>query len=98
MIQEEHQQNNILLSSNYPHSDRKISPPSSSSSSEASANIDDDENEMDCDVHHHHHHHSEQPLFLSSHYHSQSPSFYCNTSPLITQHLPIPTTTSSYVP
>jgi len=92
MIQEEHQQN-TLLPSNYQYSDK-----TKSLSSSTAANIGDDENEMDCDVHHHYHPHSEEQLFLSSHYHPQSPSFYCNTSPLITQHLPIPTTTSSYTP
>ncbi len=92
MIQEEHQQNPILLS-NSQCSDQNKS--SSSSSSEGLENGEDDETEMDCDVHHHH---PEQPLFFPSHYHSPSSSFYCNTSPLLAQNLPIPTTTSSYIP
>ncbi|CAF0968300.1 unnamed protein product [Adineta steineri] len=98
MIREEHQQN-PLLSSNYQSTNRNKSS-SSSSSSEASAVNDDDENEMDCDVVHHHHHHHlpEQKLFRPSHYHPPSPSFYCNTSPILAQHLRIPTTTSSYMP
>jgi hypothetical protein len=95
MIQEEHQQNPTLLS-NYQCSDQNKSS-SSSSSSEGLENGEDDENEMDCDVHHHHHH-PEQPLFCPSHYHSPSSSFYCNTSPLLAQHVAIPTTTSSYIP
>jgi hypothetical protein len=91
MIQEEHQQNPTFLY-NYQYSEQNQS--SSSSSSEALENVDDDENEMDCDVHHH----PEQNLFCPSHYHPTSSSFYCNNSPLIAQHLAIPTTTSSYMP
>jgi hypothetical protein len=93
MIQEEHQQNPLLT--NYQQSNQNKS--SSSSSSEALANVDNDENEMDCDVHHYHHH-PEQQLFRPSHYHPPPSSFYCNTSPLLAQHLAIPTTTASYMP
>nr|BAJ95121.1 predicted protein [Hordeum vulgare subsp. vulgare] len=113
MIQEEHlhpppppphhhrqpQQQNNLLSANYSYSNRNKSR--SSSSSETSAPIDEDEHAMDCDDHPSNLHHQEQNLFSSSHFHpsTSSPSrFYYNTSPLTAQHLPIPTTTSSYVP
>jgi hypothetical protein len=93
IIQEEHQQNPILLP-NYQYINQNKSV---SSSSEALKNVDGDENEMDCDVHHHH---PEQPLlFHPPYYHHPPPSlFYCNTSPLLAQHLAIPTTTSSYMP
>ena len=107
MIQEEHQQNLASLS-NQQYSQSNQS--SSSSSSEALT----DENEMDCDVdpppphhhhpHHHHHHHSQphqgQLFYSSSSYHPSAPSscFYCNTNPLLAQHVAIPTTTSSYIP
>ena len=112
MIQEEHlhhpppphhhhqpQQQSNLLSVNYSYSNRNKSR--SSSSSETSAPIDEDEHMMDCDEHPPNLHHQEQNLFSSSHFHpsTSSPSrFYYNTSPLTAQHLPIPTTTSSYVP
>ncbi|CAF2816898.1 unnamed protein product [Rotaria sp. Silwood2] len=96
MIQEEHQQNPLLLSSNYQYSNQNRS--SSSSSSEALANIDDDESEMDCDVHHHHH--PAPQYFCPSHYHPPPTSslFHYNNSPLLAQHLAIPTTTASYMP
>ena len=75
----------------------------SSSSSEGVTRDDDDETEMDCDIDHHlpPHHHSEQQLFCQTHYHHSIPTaFYCSTNnPLLAQHLPIPTTTSSaYMP
>ncbi|CAF4039292.1 unnamed protein product [Rotaria magnacalcarata] len=97
MIQEEHQQNPLLLSSNCQYSNQNKS--SSSSSSEGLANIDDDDNEMDCDVHHYYHHRTPQ-FFGPSHYHPPPPTsslFHCNTNPLLAQHLTIPTTTS-YMP
>ncbi|CAF0868718.1 unnamed protein product [Rotaria sordida] len=98
MIQEEHQQNPLLVSSlNYQYSSQNKS--SSSSSSEALANIDDEENEMDCDVHHHHHHHMQQQYFCPSHYHPPpTSSLFHYNSPLLAQQLAIPTTTSSYIP
>lgn len=102
MIQEEHQQN-VTSSSNqqYFHANQS----SSSSSSEALT----DENEMDCDVDYHHqpqpHHpqplpHHQEQFFYPSHYHPPSVSscFYCNTNPLLAQHVAIPTTSSSYIP
>lgn len=101
MIQEEHQHHQPLLPnfSTYHEQSR------SSSSSEGVAHDDDDENEMDCDINHHHHHlpphhHSEQHLYCPTHFHHSTPtSFFCNTNnPLLAQHLPIPTTTSSYMP
>ncbi|CAF3634686.1 unnamed protein product [Rotaria sp. Silwood1] len=101
MIQEEHQQNPLLLSSNYQYSNQNKS---SSSSSEALASIDDDDNEMDCDVHdnhhHHHHHHPQQQFFCPSHYRPPPTAslFHYNNNPLLAQHLAIPTTTASYMP
>lgn len=95
MIQEEHQQNPLLLSSNYQYSHQNKS--SSSSSSEGLANVDDDENEMDCDVDHSHHYHHQEPQYFSpSHYHPPPSSslFNCNRSSLLAQHLAMPTTTS----
>ena len=98
-IQEENQRNPRMFLTGQ----RSDQNQSSSSSSEGLANGDDDDhgNEMDCDVQMQHPAQLPpiQERFRPPYFHPPPPpSFFCNTSPLLAQHLAIPTTTSSYMP